>query len=118
MVGLADTEGGTQTQEEAFHWPDVYSPSFNPRLLWELPLPSEQQYWKIARPLQLGSAWPVVWCGHVPELCGSQPGAAILADMWGLLRLDLSPSHPSLSPCPAWLSSLLSHMRILVPCHT
>lgn len=48
----------------------------------------------------------MVWYGHVPELCGSQPEATILADMWGLLRLNLFQATP---PClPAQLGSALS----------
>lgn len=45
------------------------------------------------------SAWPVAWCGHIPELCGSQPGVAVLPARWGLWSLSLSRASPS--RCPA-----------------
>lgn len=64
-------------------------------------------------------ALPGLWSGVAMFLsCVGLSQGLLSLQTWGLLRLDLSPSHPSLSPCPAWLSSLLSHMHILVPCHT
>ena len=64
-------------------------------------------------------ALPGLWSGVAMFLsCVGLSQGLLSLQTWGLLRLDLSPNHPSLSPCPAWLSSLLSHMHILVPCHT